>query len=135
MDINTLLKWVKEHKKQLIFAGISITGIVTLILGIKNRESLALVWGSLNNVVTNKPERIPVNKLATTSIDIPVCEPAVTKTVASGRMPHSVADHIRNLPEGWKASGNKIATAAEHGFDLHPGQTWVEHYNTGGFVG
>lgn len=39
-----------------------------------------------------------------------------------------VTDHIRNLPEGWRASAGKIATAAEHGYELLSGQTWVERY-------
>ena len=39
-----------------------------------------------------------------------------------------VTDHIRNLPEGWRATAGKIATAAEHGYELLPGQTWVERY-------
>lgn len=42
--------------------------------------------------------------------------------------PFEVTDHIRNLPEGWRASAGKIATAAEHGYELLPGQTWVERY-------
>lgn len=50
------------------------------------------------------------------------------------RIPHDVAEHLRNLPNGWKASAEKIATAAEHGYDLRPGQTWVEAYRTGGLA-
>lgn len=50
------------------------------------------------------------------------------------RKPHDVAEHLRNLPEGRKASPEKIAAAAEHGYDLLPGQTWVENYRTGGLA-
>ena len=42
--------------------------------------------------------------------------------------PIDVTEHIRNLPEGWHASEKKIASAAEHGYNLQPGQTWVENY-------
>ena len=42
--------------------------------------------------------------------------------------PIDVTEHIRNLPEGWHASEKKIASAAEHGYNLKPGQTWVENY-------
>ena len=47
---------------------------------------------------------------------------------------HSVSEHIRNLPEGWKASRTKIETANNRGFKLNPGQTWVAEYRTGGAV-
>lgn len=43
-----------------------------------------------------------------------------------------VSEHLRNLHEGWKASEDKIATAAENGFELEPGQTWVGAYQKGG---
>ena len=36
--------------------------------------------------------------------------------------------HKRKLPDGWKASPEKIATAKENGFDLQPGETWVDDY-------
>ena len=36
--------------------------------------------------------------------------------------------HIRNLPEGYKASAEKIATAEANGFKLEDGQTWVDEY-------
>ncbi|MGL5353714.1 MAG: hypothetical protein ACRDA5_10405 [Clostridium sp.] len=42
-----------------------------------------------------------------------------------------VCDHIRNLPEGRNASAKKIATAAEFGYNLKPGQTWVDTYTKG----
>ena len=42
--------------------------------------------------------------------------------------PIDVTEHIRNLPEGWHASEKKIASAAEHGYNLQPGQTWVANH-------
>ena len=35
---------------------------------------------------------------------------------------------IRNLPEGYKASVEKIASAEANGFNLKEGQTWVDEY-------
>ena len=40
-----------------------------------------------------------------------------------------VEEHIRKLPENWKPSSNKIATAVEHGFHLDNNQTWVDSYS------
>lgn len=63
--------------------------------------------------------------------------PQVTETVLiinethTTQTPYDVSEHIRNLHEGWKASAEKIATAAEHGYDLKLGQTWVEAHIKG----
>ena len=39
--------WIKEHKAQLILAGVSITAIVGIIWGIKNKDELTKLWSSL----------------------------------------------------------------------------------------
>ena len=42
-------------------------------------------------------------------------------------IPHHAKKHLRKLPEGHKASPEKIATAKENGFDdLEEGFTWVD---------
>ena len=47
------------------------------------------------------------------------------------RVPFDVRSHLRNLPEGMNASMEKVRTALEHGYELQPGQTWVESYTKG----
>ncbi len=42
--------------------------------------------------------------------------------------PIEVSEHLRNLPEGWNASAEKMLSATEHGYQLNPGQTWVDTY-------
>ena len=41
-----LLRWIKEHKKELIIAGVSITMFIAIVLGIKKRESIKVLWDS-----------------------------------------------------------------------------------------
>lgn len=36
----TLIQWIREHKKEIAMAGISITVLVGLGLGIKNKEAM-----------------------------------------------------------------------------------------------
>ncbi len=43
------IAWVKAHKIQLIVVGISITAIIGVILGIKNKEALDELWKALKN--------------------------------------------------------------------------------------
>lgn len=139
----SFLLWVKEHKKQLIIAGVSVVTIVGIILGIKNRESIMKLWESLRLVVTKQPMQAAEVKimLSTTSAPIsvpvidtvPVTEITVIKTTGGiARSPFDVSEHFRNLHEGWQASATKIATAVAHGYDLQPGQTWVDSFTKGG---
>lgn len=133
-DKKTFLDWIKKHKKELIIAGVSIAAIIAVIMGIKNREALGEAWSSLRKLVEKTPEAIPTVNSAS---NVQVMHAKVIEEVdilRTDKIPHDVAEHLRNLPEGWKASAEKIATAAEHGYNLRPGQTWVEAYRTGGFA-
>ena len=47
------------------------------------------------------------------------------------RVPQEVRRHIRTLPEGWKASPEKIASALEYNIILTERQTWVDSYIKG----
>ena len=130
----TFVDWVKEHRKELIIAGAGIVAIIAVIIGAKNRAALEEIWASLRKLVGKKPDIIPVSNAVSVADVAPVKDIMEINIVTADRMPHDVAEHLRNLPEGWKASAEKIATAAEHGYDLRPGQTWVEAYRTGGLA-
>lgn len=130
----TFVDWIKEHKKELIITGVSIAAIIAVIIGIKNHKALEEAWASLRKLVEKAPETMPVAKSVPDTDVLPVKEIVEINIISADRMPHDVAEHLRNLPEGRKASAQKIATAAEHGYDLLPGQTWVEAYRTGGLA-
>lgn len=59
----------------------------------------------------------------------PVIGEVLTTPTVSDRSPVDVTGHLRNLPTGQHASPEKIATAAENGFMLGNGQTWVSDYS------
>lgn len=140
----SFLIWVKEHKKQLIIAGVGVATIVGIILAIKNRESIMRMWESLRLSITKQPLKATEGKsmLSTTSapISVPVIEVVPATEITVIRMtdieqsPFDVSKHLRNLHEGWEASATKIATAAEHGYNLQPGQTWVDSFTKGGIA-
>ena len=125
-----LIRWIREHKKALIIAGISITTLIAIVLSIKNREVIKGFWNSLQKVIDKSA--VQVANLPPVETANPVLEDVVT-VVAQHResLPFDVSKHIRNLPEGWHASADKVATALENGFDLAEGQTWVMHYAKG----
>ena len=128
------VKWIKDHKKALIIAGVSVVTLIAVVLGIKNQEEIKAVWASLRKVV----EKPAANMLKGTSIT-PVIEtacPVVEKATAvvaqhADMFPIEVSRHIRNLPDGVHASLEKIAAALEQHIVLQESQTWVEAYMKG----
>lgn len=131
----SFLIWVKEHKKQLIIAGVSVATIVGIILAIKNRESIMRMWESLRLAITKQPSKADEVKsmLSTTSVPIsvpvievvPATEIMVIRTNGTARSPFDVREHLRNLPEGHHPSARKIIEAAESGIELATNQTLV----------
>lgn len=126
-----IVGWIKEHKTELVIAGISISALLMLILSIKNKETLKEFYNSLKKVTGEKSVGMDSEVFNISLETCPVQEVPMNNFVLIERIPHDVESHLRNLPEGWRASAEKIATAAEHGYELLPGQTWVEAYRTG----
>ena len=134
------IEWVKAHKKELVIAGVSVTAIVAFILGHKNRKQLMDLWATLQKTISKAPDMAPVatdivEKVAEKVVPVvEILEPAKLVVVDASNIdliPFAVSKHIRNLPEGWHPSAEKIATAAENGIKLLPNQTWVANYMKG----
>ena len=47
----SLLAWIKKHRKDLIIAGISVTTIIFVVLGIKNKDSIKAFWQNLKEEI------------------------------------------------------------------------------------
>ena len=124
----------KKHKKELIIAGVSITTIMAGLIGIKKSGVIEAVWKSLRKQIEKEPKNKPVRLLVPVFNEVSAQDIIESRHMAINRLPHNVSEHLRNLSEGYKASQEKISTAAEHGYELLPGQTWVEGYKTGGIV-
>lgn len=128
---NKLLIWVKKHKLELIIAGISVTAIIAVILGVKNYEALEEMRASLKKLVEKTSKEISSVSMPQVPEMVLISDTAVTNTTHQAQLVYDVREHPRNLPEGWKASPEKIAMAAERGYDLKQGQTWVDKYTKG----
>lgn len=48
---NKFIAWVKEHKFQLLFAGVSITAVLLTIVGVKDKDALADLYNSLKKQI------------------------------------------------------------------------------------
>lgn len=124
------LAWIRSHKTELILAGVSITTIIGVILGLKNKEALAELWAALSKSIT----MAPTETAATVSV---ATAAPVLETVASTRAytppteAFDVSRHIRTMAEGWHHSAEKAAEAAALGIELLPNQTLVGPYTKG----
>ncbi len=122
------INWVKAHKKQLILAGISVTAIIGIILGLKNREAIAELWVTLENSLKKPTGNLP-ETLSTAKVVPPVVEEAVeVRSYTSPLKAFDVSQHIRNLSGGRHHSMEKAAEAAAMGIELLPNQTLVDSY-------
>lgn len=100
-DRKSLIRWIKDHKKQMIIAGISIGTLILIILGIKNRAAIKAVWDSLKGVVKH-PTAKAAEEVAKVVTDIPPAPASeiVTAVVSNSEtLPFEVSRHIRTLDE------------------------------------
>lgn len=125
-----MIRWIKEHKKELIIAGISIGTLILAILGIKNRAAIKALWDYLRKVVIHPTVKMTetVTKATVEMPQEPIDEVITAVTSNSDTIPFEVSRHIRNLPDGWHASPEKVAEARKNNIILLDGQTWVDSY-------
>ena len=66
-DKKGFIAWIKAHKKQLILAGISITTVIAIVVGIKNKSEIIKLWNALQEKI--KRGEIYSSKWLTTATD------------------------------------------------------------------
>lgn len=129
-----LLCWIKNHKKELVVAGIIGVGtLILIILKINNQEKIKTIWEMLKRIT--EQQTVKTTEIVTNAVEIPQESlSGVVTTVASNTrsIPFEVSQHIRNLPGGWHASAEKIGEALEKNIILMEGQTLVDSYLKGG---
>lgn len=104
----SFLIWVKEHKKQLIIAGVSVATIVGIILAIKNRESIIKLWTSLKRTIENKPETMPSVNTKITAVS-----PVATKTVTSIKSTRDILENLTGNRLTATSLGDKVWCSAQ----------------------
>ena len=122
------IAWVKAHKKQLLIAGISVTAINGIIIGLKNKESIKELWEALESSLSKTPEKLH-ESITIVQAAPPVLEEVIpVRLYTSPQEPFDVSQLIRNLSGGRHHSAEKAAEAAALGIDLLPHQTLVDTY-------
>lgn len=67
---NTLIKWIKAHKKELILAGIGIASLIGFILVLKNKEAIKELWTTLQKSIAKVSADKTVIKVTENSITV-----------------------------------------------------------------
>lgn len=106
----SFLLWVKEHKKQLIIAGVSVATIVGIILAIKNRESIIRLWTSLKKAIEKTPE---IRPSVNTEIAAAVASPDATKAIASIKISSDILDNLTGNKLTATSLGDKVWCSAQ----------------------
>lgn len=122
------IAWVKAHKKQLLIAGISVTAIIGIILGLKNKEAIKELWETLENSLSKTPDKMSEPITVVQAAQPALEEVTSVRFYTSPQEPFDVSQHIRNLSGGRHHSAEKAAEAAALGITLLPNQTLVDTY-------
>ena len=127
----SIIKWVKEHKTELIIAGVGITTIIGIIVGLKNKDALETLWVSLAENIKKVPSEA-VEALLAGPEAVPVLETVTsTRTYTPPTEAFDVSRHIRTMSADRHHSVEKAVEAATLGIELLPNQTLVDAYTKG----
>lgn len=117
----TILEKTKAHKGKIIIAGVTVLSLVGVVLIAKN-------WDAISAYVINHLKRGAKTSDNLAYLITEATETAVTNNPSNVRV-IDISRHIRNLPEGWNASPEKIDVAIKTGIKLNAHQTWVDNYS------
>ena len=112
----------------MLLAGISVTAIIGVILGLKNKQAIVHLWASVEKSIT-KVSEIRTEPLSSDSVSSSALEEVITvRPYTSPQGAFDVSQHIRNLSGGRHHSAEKAAEATRLGISLLPNQTLVDTY-------
>lgn len=121
--------WVKEHKKQLIIAGVGAMAVTGIILGYKNKDFIIEKLPQFKD--TNNQSKVTVLETTTErtvveSITEKITVAESTVNTRSYTTPQKPFVHIRTLPNGQQHSVEKAMEAERLGIPLLSNQTLVD---------
>ena len=137
MNKESVKKWSKDHRKQIVVAGITTVSLIGLFIGLKDRNVIEGVRKSILvcNSKLNSDMAMTGNLRNT---DYEECYKCLSTSIAgysdngaASKTLHEVTGHVRNLHEGWCPSQEKIDLAKTLGIELLENQTFVQPYTKG----
>lgn len=130
-----VIRWIREHRKELAIAGVSIAAVIGAVLLYRNRAALKEYWNWLMRFISKNSRnaaKAAEGTAKTAGGAAKATETVVKAAESAGKVgeviPFKVSGHVRTLPKGRYASPAKIAEAAARNIPLEPGQTLVDGY-------
>jgi len=117
----SFIEKVKEHKTEIIIVGFTIILAVGAVLIVKNWD--VIKGRTVANLFKNgaKANDDILHHFTEAIENVNINSPSNEKVV-------DISKYVRNLPEGWKASTEKLDLAIKKGIELGEHQTWVEDH-------
>jgi hypothetical protein len=117
----TFFDFVKEHKKEIAIGSATVCAVVVVVIIFKNITAANTL--NIEEVVVKGLKTYGDANSVRTGV-VEACHASNPPSIKS----INVSEHLRNLPDVWKASQSKIDLAAQYGFSLGDHQTWVDSY-------
>lgn len=140
--------WLKRNKDKVVIGITALASLAAIVLLKKNGDKVENIFlsngvkkkvvyktirtiGNSSNTTVNSAigditGKLPVTESTVTTVSETVVEK--TTSLLNDGKPFQVKGFPRTLPEGWKASPEKIAEALEFGIELGPNQTYVDPF-------
>lgn len=121
----SFIDWVKEHKAQLLFAGVSITTVMATVLGFKNKDSIVELWDSLKKEI-EKGARYSTKWLEKANLDdLYEARKIVQKDYLNPKLDADYRSECWNLLAKIDNAIGKLQWAGkEYGFPVHGENGW-----------
>lgn len=120
--------WERNKKNVLIIGGIVVTVGLSVVV-FKNRKAICAFIDSKKTATNVVKPLIQSTVVEATPEITTVAETQIKKTIPiNNGLPFEVRRFIRNLPENWYPSSEKIAEASRLGIELGEHQTIVDSH-------
>ena len=122
---NGFIAWVKEHKVQLLLAGISVTTLLLTIIGLKNKDAINELWNSLKKEI-EKGSLYSDKWFNKASLeDLKAAREIVQTDYMNPKLDKDYRNQCWNLMARFDNAIRKIdSQGKEIGFPVHSGNGW-----------
>lgn len=122
----SLVKWIKEHKKALIAAGISISVLLAIVFGIKHKDMISTLWNQLQEEIRKSKLYTPKWFETVSDADLELEREKVRLAYCSSGDNFSEACSLQNLLRRFDREMNKRAWGDEipHAPSIHREHGW-----------
>ena len=122
----SLVKWIKEHKKALIAAGINISVLLAIVFGIKHKDTISALWNQLQEEIRKSKLYTPKWFETVSDADLELEREKVRLAYCSSGDNFSEACSLQNLLRRFDREMNKRAWGDEipHAPSIHREHGW-----------